>query len=242
MFQGFTDETFEFFMAIRFNNNRDFFHSNRDWYLRAVREPCLELAEALCSVVESLDDALERRPHRVVSRINRDIRFAKDKSPYRDYLWLAFRRPREERKTTLGVYFDISDKGASYGMGFYDENRPMMNALRRKLLTESEEFLQRWRPVREEFPLYVKALKRLAIPEELPEELHPWYPAKGFYLEKEITDFNLIKSPQLADEIIEGYQKLAPLYSYIRDITPEETIEVTRDLPPEFDPFANMIE
>ena len=44
MFQGFSDETFEFFMAIRFNNNRDFFQANRDWYLRAVREPCLRLA------------------------------------------------------------------------------------------------------------------------------------------------------------------------------------------------------
>ena len=47
MFQGYSDETFEFFMAIRFNNNADFFHSNRDWYLRGVREPSLALAEAL---------------------------------------------------------------------------------------------------------------------------------------------------------------------------------------------------
>ena len=36
MFQGYNDETFEFFMAIRFNNNTDFFHSNRDWYLRGA--------------------------------------------------------------------------------------------------------------------------------------------------------------------------------------------------------------
>lgn len=32
MFQGFTEQTFEFFMAIRFNNNREFFLENHDWY------------------------------------------------------------------------------------------------------------------------------------------------------------------------------------------------------------------
>lgn len=231
MFQGYTDETFEFFMAIRFNNNRDFFQGNRDWYLRAVREPSLALAEALAPAVEMLDEDLERRPNRVVSRINRDIRFSHDKSPYRDYIWLAFRRPGEERKTTLGVYFDISDTGASYGMGFYDENRPLMNALRRRLLTEPETFLNLWRPIRDEFPLYVKSMKRMAIPEALHPELAAWYPAKGFYLEKEISDFDLIKSPRLVDEIISGYQKLSPLYQYIRAIPPESDAEDTRTSP-----------
>lgn len=227
MFQGYTDETFEFFMAIRFNNNREFFQDNHDWYLRAVREPSLALAEALGPVVEEMDDSLERRANRVVSRINRDIRFSRDKSPYRDYIWLAFRRPGEERRTTLGVYFDISDAGASYGMGFYDENRPLMNALRRRFITEPEIFLSLWRPVQEEFPLYVKALKRMPIPESLHEALRSWYPAKGFYLEKELRDFSLIKSPRLVDEIVGGFRRLMPLYHYIRDIPPEPDADET---------------
>ena len=81
MFQGYSNETIEFFLAIRFNNNRPFFLENRDWYLRAVREPSIALAEELAPVAEDIDPDLERRPHRVVSRINRDIRFARDKSP-----------------------------------------------------------------------------------------------------------------------------------------------------------------
>ena len=96
MFQGYNNETFEFFMAIAFNNNVDFLHANHDWYLRGVREPSLRLAEELSPVIEEIDDTLDRRPNRVVSRINRDIRFSKDKSPYRDYLWLSFHRPRGE--------------------------------------------------------------------------------------------------------------------------------------------------
>ena len=60
-------------LAIAFNNNMQFFHENHDWYLRAVRQPCLELADALGGVMEQIDEEIERRPNRVVSRINRDI-------------------------------------------------------------------------------------------------------------------------------------------------------------------------
>lgn len=222
MFNGFTDETFEFFMAIRFNNNRDFFLGNHDWYQRAVRDPALALAEALSGTVEQLDEALERRPNKVVSRINRDVRFSNDKSPYRDYIWLAFRRPGVERATTLGVYFDLGPEGASYGMGFYDENKPLMNALRRRLLQDPGPFLGTWRAAQAEFTLHTKAVKRMAIPEELSPEAREWYNLKGFYVEKELSDFDLLKSPALADEIERGYRLILPMYHYVASLTPEE--------------------
>ena len=198
MFQGYSNETIEFFLAIRFNNNRPFFLENRDWYLRAVREPSLALAEALAPVAEEIDPDLERRPHRVVSRINRDIRFSRDKSPYRDHVWLAFRRPGEERGSSLSLYFELGDGGAGYGMGFYRENRALMEALLAPLLGE--------------FALYAVPNKRIRVPEAVPEALRPLYAAKGFYLEKAITDFDLIYSPDLAEEVRGGFMRLKPLY------------------------------
>ena len=222
MFQGYSDETFEFFMAIRFNNNRPFFLDNRDWYLRAVREPSLALAQELSDVVEDLDPDLERRPHRVVSRINRDIRFSNDKSPYRDYIWLACRRPGEERGTTLGVYLDISDDGSTYGMGFYKENAGIMAALRARMEIAPDELLGLWRDLRDEFIFVSRPNKRLKVPEEVPEELHDWYRARGFYVEKPISDFDLIRSPALAEEIKRGYGRLKPLYRYILNLRPDE--------------------
>ena len=59
MFQGFTDRTFEFFMAIQFNNNREFFHSNHDWYEEAVRNPLRDLAADLAPVIEQMDPDLD---------------------------------------------------------------------------------------------------------------------------------------------------------------------------------------
>lgn len=222
MFQGFPQSGLEFFMAIRFNNNREFFLENHGWYEEGVRTPARLLAAALGETVRDLDPNLETRPEKVVSRINRDVRFSKDKSPYRDYIWLAFRRPGVERKTTLGVYFDISDNGASYGMGFYDENRPLMNALRRRILTEPEKVQAAVDSALDEFTLHANAFRRMAIPAEIPEPLKIWYALKGFYVEREVNDFGLIRSPALADEVNRGFRHLKPLYRYIASLTPEE--------------------
>lgn len=61
MFQGFTSETFEFYMAIRFNNNREFLQANQEWYQSAVRKPLVELCQALAPTVEAIDPQLDTR-------------------------------------------------------------------------------------------------------------------------------------------------------------------------------------
>ena len=223
MFQGFSDETFEFFMAIRFNNNRDFFQANRDWYLRAVREPCLRLAEALIPVMEDIDPDLETRPWKVVSRINRDIRFSRDKSPYRDYMWLGYRHPGVEKSGTIGLYFDISaTEGSSYGMGFYGNNLPLMRGFRRRLLQDPAPMRAMWRGLAGDFLLHTNTIKRLKVPETIPEDLRPWYSLRSFYLTRRLPDFALLKSPALEAELARGFARLKPLYQYFQNITPEE--------------------
>jgi len=224
MFQGFTDRTFEFFMAIKFNNNREFFHENHDWYEEAVRNPLRDLAASLAPTIEALDPDLECRPEKVVSRINRDIRFSNDKSPYRDYMWLAFRRPGDARKTTLGAYFDISCQGASFGIGIYSEHRPYMNGLRQRLVTDEEAFLECWLPVKDHFALCGNRFKRMSIPESLSEEAALWYPLRGFWVERDIPDFDLLCSPALVDELKQGFERIAPLYRYLKEIPEIESL------------------
>lgn len=221
MFQGFSQQTFEFFMAIRFNNNREFFLSNHDWYEQAVRQPLRALVESLQPCIFEIDPNLETRPQKVISRINRDTRFSHDKSPYRDYMWFSFRRPAEDETTQLGFYFDISDEGASFGMGFYNDNRPVMAALRRRLQLAPEELLTLAAPVLSSFQLLGSDYKRLALPETLPPEAICWYRKKSFYLEQEIHNFDLMRSAQLSNFLIAGFRQLAPLYHYLQSLAPE---------------------
>ncbi len=221
MFEGFSPRMDEFFIAIGFNNNTSFFHENHAWYEEAVRQPLKELAFALAPTIEAIDDSLERRPEKVVSRINRDIRFSKDKSPYRDYMWLSFRAPRTMQSTSLGFYFEISSQGTAFGMGTYDENRPLMNALRHQLLADPEPFLSLVRPLNEDMTLHSRFFKRRRVPEALPVEAQPWFLTRSFFYEKE-PPFELMHSPRLAEEIARGFEKLAPLYRYLSALEPVE--------------------
>lgn len=230
MFQGFTDGTFEFFMAIQFNNNTEFFHANHDWYVNDVRRPCLELAAALAEPMAEIDDAIELRPNRVLSRINRDLRFSRDKSPYRDYIWLRLRRPAEADRANLGFYFDISANESSFGMGFYEECKPHMNGLRRRLTTEPEVFQNLLEALGKDFNLHMNTFKRMKKPENLHPALMDWYAVRSFWFVNEIKDFNLLKSPALVDVLAEGFNRLAPIYHYIREIPNASDEDLTKNL------------
>lgn len=220
MFQGYNQGTFEFFMAIRFNNNRMFFQENREWYLRDVREPSLALTEALAPTALDLDGEFDCRGHKVVSRINRDIRFSRDKSPYRDHVWLAFHRADEEKGKTPSVYFELREEGGSYGMGFYRENRPAMDALRRRIAADPAYALDLLKPLAD-FTLYAVPNSRIKPPEGLPAGLHALYCARNFYLECGIDDFELLRSPDLAEELQKGFMRLKPLYRFVREMMDE---------------------
>lgn len=231
MFQGIGNEAFEFLMALKFNNNRDFFQANRDWYTKSLREPCLELAEALYTTIEKLDSELERRPKRVVSRINRDLRFTNDKTPYRDSMWLAFRRPGAERATTVGVFVDVSTNGVLYGYGYYSENRPVMNAIRRMIRNDDGTLRSIFEATVAQYDYESINYKRLAIPEGIPTSLLPLYTAKNFYVSKLISDFDLIASPELVNAIASGFEGLKPFYDLLTTIPyePDEDTTVEKE-------------
>lgn len=220
-FQGYPQQAREFFMAIRFNNNREFFQENREWYLHSVREPSLALAAALSETVEKIDPRMDVRPGRALSRINRDVRFSRDKSPYRDHVWIAFRRPGVEKGKSLSFYAEVDIDGVFFGMGFYAQNRPLMDALRARMRRAPDQALSLLAPLEGDFVMHGERFRRMAVPEELPEGLRDWYLRKSFYLEKTLP-FQQAESGALAGTIAAGFMRLKPLYDYVSACAPEE--------------------
>ena len=77
-----TKETLDFMVENRIQNSRIWFQEHRQEYIEHVKAPLTELAERLEPCIRSIDPELITNPSRVVSRINRDTRFTKDKSIY----------------------------------------------------------------------------------------------------------------------------------------------------------------
>ena len=103
MFTGFSQEALDFLSDIRFNNNQTFYGQNQARYEQYVKAPLRALCDEMTPVVQLIDPRLDTRPGRTMSRIRRDTRFSKDKSPFRDHVWLGWRYPGESRSEGFGI-------------------------------------------------------------------------------------------------------------------------------------------
>ena len=119
MFNGFPEETVRFFLDLRFHNDAAFFNENRERYRQDVQAPFYEFIEELAPLMQSIDPLMEVRPYKCLARIRRDTRFTKDKSPYRDHLWLCFRRMAEPRDESLNYFFEFGPGTLGWGLGFW---------------------------------------------------------------------------------------------------------------------------
>jgi uncharacterized protein (TIGR02453 family) len=210
----------DFFLALRFNNNRDFFEQNRVQYERFVKEPLRELAEALGPTLAEIDSQFDVRPARVVSRIRRDTRFSHNKDPYRDHMWLSWRYAGEATADAMGFYWSVSPESMQWGFGYYAENKQTMDRVRRLIVAKPQEILGLFARcgVPERFTLQGEAYKRLAVPAQAPEALHALYVKKGFYFENATgsEDFDALFSGAIVQRLREEYLLVAPLYDWMR--------------------------
>src|SRR5688500_1747102 len=105
-FTGFRPEAIDFLAELAQNNDRSWFQPRKSDYERLLKEPMEALVAALADRFEARRLPFEADPKRSVSRIYRDTRFAKDKSPYKTNVYARF--PWIER----GSDHDASDEGA----------------------------------------------------------------------------------------------------------------------------------
>ena len=133
MFTGFTDETIQFFLDLKFHNNTPYFHENHHRYVETVQTPFYEMISDLGEDMRKIDPLMEIRPYKCLSRIHRDTRFSRDKSPYRDHLWFLFRRAAEPRDKSLNYFFEFGPDRLNWGMGLWGENRELMDLFRKRM-------------------------------------------------------------------------------------------------------------
>lgn len=216
-FEGIKPAMLEYFMGIAMNNYREYFLATKKEYERDVKQPLYALAEELMPAALYVDGDFEQRPSRVVSRIRRDTRFTKDKTPYRSHMWLSFYPSGTEKSESLGLYYSISLTESCYGMGYYHSGSERARWLREKMLRQQEEFLAvLTEPAfAERFVIQGENYKRMEIPEQLDPRLHDWYCKKSFCVEHTDGLDLKIEKPEYAQEIAQGIKLLKPLYDLL---------------------------
>ncbi len=210
-------ETLEFLAGLAANNHKEWFDTNRKAYL-AAKEDVLNVVTSLISGIASFDPevgGLEAK--KTVFRIFKDVRFSKDKTPYKTNMgaWIA---PGGKGSTSAGYYLHIQPGGNSFVAG--GSYMPPSNILRsiRDAIDYDAETLEK---ILAE-PDFVKTFGELegAKLKTAPRGFAKDHPSiellrhKSFVVSRKLSDKEMT-SPKLVEKAVQHLSHLYPLNSYL---------------------------
>ena len=132
-FEGFPKDALKFLKELKKNNNREWFTENKPRYDSALREPMETLLGSLQEKLRIYDPDIVIEPKRSIYRIYRDVRFSKDKTPYKTHIAAAFSFRGLNKNNEPGFYFHISDVEVGIGGGLYMPSSDQVKAMRKSL-------------------------------------------------------------------------------------------------------------
>jgi uncharacterized protein (TIGR02453 family) len=117
----FNKDTFQFFRDLGKNNHKIWMDENRERYRECIVQPFRRFLEDLSPAVLQLDAEFDvcGRTGANFSRINRDIRFAKDKTLYKTQMYLKFQRPSPGDRESGQLYVGLSRDTVTAGFRIY---------------------------------------------------------------------------------------------------------------------------
>lgn len=220
-FNGFSQKTLRFLKSLKENNNKTWFEAHRGEYQEHLLKPLQNLSADLSEFSEfmlTIDPHIEIRPviGKTISRIYRDTRFSKDKSPFRNAMWITFKRPNNDWKDAPAYFFEISPDSYRYGMGFYSASKETMDRLREMIVRKSKEFFKTVSLYSKQKVFVVEGEKyKRILNDNIPEEFQDWYQRKNLYLVCNRRIDDSIFSRRLLDDLISGFGLIAPFYHYL---------------------------
>ncbi len=226
-FTGFTPAAQRFFRSLERNNNKPWFEANRAIYETAVREPLRALVGELDATFGTIAPEIVGDPKRSLFRINRDIRFSKDKSPYKTNAGCWFYHQDAGRGVGqdaddggAGFYFHIDGKAAFVAGGIWMPSRPSLTKIRDRLADD-------WRPFARlvELPAFRRRFGPIdseAMLTRVPRGYAPDHPAaqwlrfQSFTAGRDLPSTDLL-SPKLVGKIARDFEALVPLVRWLNE-------------------------
>lgn len=216
-FEGFRPSTIQFLRDLAENNYKEWFEEHRDVYESELLIPFKELATSLTPCMYNIDPQFELRTHRVLSRIYRDVRFSKNKDPYKTCMWMSFQQPTKGWEDFPGFFMELNADRYFYGMGLFMPKKKTMDNFRESVAYDAKDFQQNTQLILDRgFQIGGDLYKRL-VPNDLDEYFQPWIQRKGIYVYKESPIRDEVFTRQFMDMIREDYESLKWLYDFMKE-------------------------
>lgn len=131
-----TKENLKFLQSLKTNNNREWFNDNKDEYLKQ-HQNIIAFADELLHLLNQHDNIETPTGKKSLFRIYRDVRFSKDKSPYKTNWAGGFKRATQHLRG--GYYFHIEAETAFVGGGFWAPNKDDLQRIREDIAADASE-------------------------------------------------------------------------------------------------------
>jgi uncharacterized protein (TIGR02453 family) len=134
------DDLFEFLADLADNNERAWFKANQDRYEASVREPCLQFIRDFESPLKAISSHYVAEAKKVggsMFRIFRDVRFSKDKSPYKTHTGIQFRHERGTDAHAPGFYLHLEPNSVFVGVGVWHPDRDSLATIRAAIANDT---------------------------------------------------------------------------------------------------------
>jgi len=135
-FEGFFKETIDFFTELKINNDKLWFDLHRGPYEDYVLGAAKSFIVAMGTRLKELSPMIiaDPRTNKSLFRINRDMRFSKDKSPYKTHMSIIFWDGDLPRMESSVFYFHLEPPRISLGVGIYKFTRPQLEEYRNSVV------------------------------------------------------------------------------------------------------------
>lgn len=146
-FKGFSASALTFLRQLKRNNRRDWFEERKTMYREVVQEPMQTLVQEMDARFGRFAPEIIGDPKKSVFRIYRDVRFSKDKSPYKTHAasWFFHRSAgkkvgQEAEEGGAGYYFHLEPGASFVGAGIWMPPRPSLKRLRDAIVADVTRF------------------------------------------------------------------------------------------------------
>lgn len=215
----FTPQALQFLFENRMNDSKEWFEAHRADYQALLVDPFRALVETLAPTMLRIDPefVVEPKIPSTISRIYRDVRFSKDKTRYRDSMWIWFRRNKKLYENHPSYFFEITPGLVRWGCGWYMADAAAMESYRGMILSADPAFLAAKRAFERQSVFQMSdddVYKRSKFPEQ-PEDLRAWLDRKSIYIVHNAETPDVIYQPGLSERLAADFRSIEAFYRFL---------------------------
>jgi uncharacterized protein (TIGR02453 family) len=217
---NFPFDAVKFLSKLKRNNNKEWFESHREEFNNFVFEPAQEFVVVLGELLRTIvpDIIAVPKTDKSIFRIHRDIRFSKDKLPYKTNLGLYFWEGSRKKMECSGFYFHIEPGSFFLGSGHYVFTDDQLKKFRNTIYNPDKA---------KELDSIVKKLKKKGFGiggktyKKVPRGFDPEYPYaeyllhSGLYAFEESKDLKVLTAENPVKFSFQKYKTMLPLHQWL---------------------------